>query len=49
MSEKRSVENNRAGNSSENTKEDISEVRTLTHKMINGQLRGVSLPHWYVS
>ena len=44
LSDNGSVEDNRAGNSSENTKEEFSEIRTLTQEAVNKQIKGFIAP-----
>ena len=45
MSEKGSIEDNRVGNPSENTKKEIPEVRVLTQEAVSEQLNGFIPPH----
>ena len=40
MSENCSTEDNRAGNSSENTEEEVPEIHTLTQEAVNEQIKG---------
>ena len=44
MSENGSVEDNRAGNSSENTEEEVPQIRTLTQEALKEQIEGFMAP-----
>ena len=44
MSENSSVEDNRAGNSSENVEEEFPEIHTLTEVVVNEQIKGFIAP-----
>ena len=44
MSDNGSIEDNRVGNSSENTEEEVCEVRDLTQEAVNEQTKGFITP-----